>query len=111
VDEIMGEHGLFSILIDLQYVSSLVPYWCSSARPKLKLWPFLRLSCVMWMKSWANMACFQRKFIDLQIVSQVDPWLVQLSKTKAQVLMISAPFWHLLDEILGEYDLFSTNLY
>jgi hypothetical protein len=36
---------------------------------------------------------------------------VQLSKTKAHVLTISAPLWHVVDEILGEYGLFSTNLY
>jgi hypothetical protein len=35
---------------------------------------------------------------------------VQLSKTKAQVLTISAHIWHDVDEILGEYGLFSTNL-
>jgi hypothetical protein len=32
--------------------------------------------------------------------------LVQLSKTKAQALTISAPPWHVLDEILGECGLF-----
>jgi hypothetical protein len=36
---------------------------------------------------------------------------VQLSKTNAQELTISAPLWHVVDEILGEYGLFSTNLH
>jgi hypothetical protein len=36
---------------------------------------------------------------------------VQLSKTKAQVLTISAPFLHNVDEIMGEYGMFSTKLY
>jgi hypothetical protein len=36
---------------------------------------------------------------------------VQLSKIKAQALTIFAPFWHGVDEILGEYGLFSTKLY
>jgi hypothetical protein len=57
------------------------------------------------------MACFQQNLIVLQFVSSLDFVMVQLSKTKAQVLTISAPFWHLLDEILGEYGLFSTNLH
>ncbi len=37
--------------------------------------------------------------------------MVQLSKTKAQELTVSAPFLHVLDEILGEYGLVSTNLH
>jgi hypothetical protein len=36
---------------------------------------------------------------------------VQLSNKKAQELTIPAPLWHVLDEILGEYVLFSTKLY
>ncbi len=37
--------------------------------------------------------------------------MVQLSKTKAQELTISAPLWHDVDEILGDYGLFSTDIY
>jgi hypothetical protein len=37
--------------------------------------------------------------------------LVQLSKTKAQVLTITAPLWHVVDEILGENGSVSTNLH
>ncbi len=57
------------------------------------------------------MACFQRISANLQRVSTPVPVMVQLSKTKAQVLTISAPLWHDVDDILGDYGLFSTKLY